>query len=451
MANAQSRRAFLTQALAGAASLAIPGRARAAGKRPPNVILMFSDDQGTIDINTFGAADLHTPNLDALAARGTRFTQFYVGAPVCSPSRAALMTGRYPQRAQLDNNAGELNGLPGAQVTLAEMFKGAGYRTGCFGKWHLGQLPEMVPTAQGFDEYFGHLHGCIDNYSHYFYWSGPNRHDLNRGTEEVWEEGNYFPGMVVREAHRFLEENKDKPFFMYLPFNIPHYPMHGEAEHRARYAQMEMPRRDYAALVSTLDEKVGEVVAKVDELGLREDTIIVFLSDHGHSVEERAFFGGGNAGPHRGHKFTLWEGGIRVPCILSWPGQIPEGAVREQRAVSMDLFPTLAHYCGIESLEHRIDGLNIADVIASEGADSPHSTMYWQLRDQWAVRDGDWKLVVNGPASEVHGQEIPAEKIFLSNLAEDLGESKNLAGAHPDVVAHLTQLHEAWAADVVLQ
>ncbi len=448
-----TRRGFLKGVGLGAASLALPRFmwGSEVARRKPNVVLIFTDDQGTIDVNCFGSKDLSTPHLDGLAARGTRFTQLYVTAPVCSPSRASLMTGRYPQRAELTTNAGGNRGMPGDQVTIAEMLRADGYRTAIFGKWHLGEQPEMSPLAQGFDEFLGHKVGCIDNYSHFFYWSGPNRHDMWRNDKEHWEDGNYFPDMVVREAHRFLEENQDRPFFLYLPFNMPHYPLQAQAKYRAMYAGREEPRAMYAAFVSTLDEKIGSIVSRIDQLGLRENTIIIFLSDHGHSVEVRTFGGGGNAGPHRGHKFTVWEGGIRVPCIVSWPGHLPEGEVRDQVAISTDWMPTIAHYCGVRLPATRIDGRNIASVIASSDAPSPHAVLHWQHGNQWAVREGDWKLVFNGPASEYKGRRIPAEKIFLTNLPADPGETKNLAGSHREVVKKLTRLHEEWVTDVQQQ
>lgn len=448
-----TRRNFLKSLGLGAASLTLPGRAfgKEGPRRAPNVVLIFTDDQGTIDVNCFGSSDLSTPHLDRLAQRGTRLTQFYVTAPVCSPSRASLLTGRYPERAELTTNAGGNRGMPGHQATIAEMLKAARYRTAIFGKWHLGEQPEMSPLAQGFDEFLGHKVGCIDNYSHFYFWSGPNRHDMWRDDAELWEDGNYFPDMVVREAQRFLEENKDRPFFLYLPFNMPHYPLQAEAEYRAMYAGREEPRAMYAAFVSTLDEKIGRVIETIDQLGLRENTLIIFLSDHGHSVEVRTFGGGGNAGPFRGHKFTVWEGGIRVPCIVSWPGHIPEGEVRDQVAISTDWMPTIAHYCDVRLPDNTRDGINIASVIASADATSPHDVLHWQHGDQWAVREGDWKLVVNGPASEHKGGQIPAEKTFLSNLSEDLSETKNLAKAHPDIVERLTRLHEEWAKEVIQQ
>jgi len=437
----------------GAASLALPQALfgdRQAPRRP-NVVLIFTDDQGTIDVNCFGSKDLYTPNLNALAGRGTRFTQFYVAAPICSPSRASLMTSRYPQRAELTSNAGGKRGMPGHQVTIAEMLKAAGYRTAIFGKWHLGEQPEMSPLAQGFDEFLGHKGGCIDNYSHFFYWSGPNRHDMWRNNKEHWEDGNFFPEMVVREAHRFMEENRDRPFFLYLPFNVPHYPLQGQEKYRNMYAAFEEPRGSYAAFVSTLDEKIGKVIHKIDLLGLRENTMVIFLSDHGHSVEARTFGGGGNAGPFRGHKFTLWEGGIRVPCIVSWPGHIPEDEVRDQIAISMDWIPTIAHYCGVKCLDRTVDGKNIASVIASAKSSSPHKVLHWQHANQWAVREGDWKLVFNGPATVYKGRRIPSQRIFLSNVAADLSETNNLADKYPEIVRRLTERHDEWAREVKQQ
>ena len=449
-----SRRPFLKVLIWGSALLAWGGAIdlhAATAIEKPNVVLIFTDDQGTIDVNCYGSKDLYTPNLDKLARRGVRFTQFYVGAPVCSPSRAALLTGRYPQRAGLTSNAGGNRGLPPRQFTIAEMLKANGYRTALFGKWHLGEASEMSPISQGFDQFFGHKKGCIDNYSHFFYWSGPNVHDLWKNDTVHWEDGKYFPDMIVREAVQFLEENKNRPFFLFLPFNIPHYPLQGQEKYRQMVSHLAEPRKSYAALVSTLDEKIGLVIDKIDQLGLRENTIIIFLSDHGHSVEVRTNSGGGSAGPYRGHKFTLWEGGIRVPCIISWPGQIPQNQVRDQIAISTDWLPTIANYCGVKLPDRKIDGKNIAPIIDSGKAVSPHEVLHWQHSKQWAVRKDQWKLVVNGPASTHHGKKILQEKIFLTHLEQDPGESNNLAQQNPDMVKRLTQLHNKWTIEVVQQ
>ena len=445
------RRSFLRMSVGVAASSLLGGVVSAKAERKPNVILIFTDDQGTLDVNCYGSKDLYTPNLDRLAREGTRFSQFYVGAPVCSPSRATLMTGRCPQRAGVPNNVGGDRGLPSEEVTIAEVLKGGGYRTALFGKWHLGETLGLSPNAQGFDEFVGHKVGCIDNYSHFFYWSGPNRHDMWKDEAEYWEDGSFFPDMIVRETCRFIEANKDRPFFTYVAFNLPHYPMQGTDKYREMYEHLDEPRRAYAAFISTLDERIGRIIDKVDETGLREDTIIVFLSDHGHSTEQRCNYGGGNAGPYRGNKFTLWEGGIRVPCIISWPGRIAKGAVRDQVAISADWLPTIAHYCGVEPPARKLDGCNIASIIESTDAESPHKLLHWQLQGQWAVRDGDWKLVANAPAGSRGGKvlaEKKEDKVFLSNMAEDVTETKNLAKKHPDVVERLTKLHEQWAKEI---
>jgi len=457
-----NRRQFLKNFGVCATALTIPGAARlAAGtktkntKRKPNVVLILLDDQGSIDLNCYGAKDLHTPNLDRLAKRGTRFTQFYVGAPVCSPSRAALLTGRYPQRAELVGNASSRRnhaGMPGRQITIAEVLKKAGYTTGHIGKWHLGYTPETMPNAQGFDYSFGHMGGCIDNYSHFFYWSGPNLHDLWRNGKEVWYEGQFFGDLMVNECNAFIEKHKDEPFFLYWAINQPHYPLQPKKKFREMYAEMDEPRRSYAAFVSTADEMIGQVIRKIDELGLREDTIIIYFSDHGHSVEERANYGGGDSGPYRGHKFTLWEGGIRVPAIVSWPGHFPQNAVRDQMVVSIDWLPTIAYYCGAK-INHKIDGENISAVIESDKAASPHKTFFWDRGKDghWAVRDGDWKLVKNGPATKDRGLDLPPAETFLSNLAEDVTETKNLADKYPEIVQRLTKLHEKWIAEASQQ
>ncbi|MDA1313103.1 MAG: sulfatase-like hydrolase/transferase [Acidobacteria bacterium] len=415
-----------------------------AAGQPPNVILMFSDDQGTLDMAKLGARDLYTRNLDKLADRGILFTQFYAAAPVCSPSRAALLTGRYPRRAGVPGNVGlTAQGLPPEQVTIAEMLKQARYRTSIVGKWHLGHVNGRGPLDQGFDSFFGHKVGCIDNYSHFFYWSGPNKHDLWKGEKEHWEDGAYFPDLMMREARRFLEENKDGPFFLYLPFNIPHYPLQGLEKWRNMYSYYPSPRREYAALVSTLDEKVGEVVAMVDELGLRENTLIIFMSDHGHSTEERTMFGGGYAGPYRGAKFSLFEAGIRVPAIVSMPGTLPEGQVRGQLATGVDWLPTIAAITGAPLPGRAIDGKSLLPIIRSADAESPHEVFHWQTGEQWAVREGDWKLIVN-PRDTNREVLVGDDATFLSNLNKDISERTNFASRHPDVAQRLTRLHDEW-------
>jgi len=445
----QTRRGFLKKLGFVAGSMVVSQATLGLGQsaRKPNIVFILTDDQGSIDVNCYGSKDLYTPNMDRLAKEGTRFTQFYVGSPVCSPSRASLLTGRCPQKAGVPDNVGDKLGLPPEEVTIAEMCKAGGYRTGLFGKWHLGERSELSPNAQGFDEFLGHKVGCIDNYSHFFYWYGPNRHDLWHNEEEYWQDGSYFPDMIAKESCQFIEENKDQPFFLYAAFNMPHYPLQGVEKYRKMYSELQEPRKAYAVFLSTLDEKIGQIVNKIDELGLREDTLIIFMSDHGHSMEERNNFGGGNSGPFRGNKFTLWEGGIRVPCIVSWPGHIPQDAVRDQVAISTDWLPTIANYCQLKLPKQDLDGRNIVPVIVSDKAASPHKILCWQFAEQWAVRESDWKLVVNSRPGQRNGKQLPelkSEKIFLSNMAEDVTESKNLADDHPEIVERLTKIYEQW-------
>jgi arylsulfatase A-like enzyme len=416
-----------------------------AAERRPNVIVILTDDQGSVDANCFGATDLHTPGIDLLAQRGVRFTQFYSGAPVCSPSRAALLTGRYPIRAGVPGNVSSQQGqagMPPEQVTMAEIFQAAGYATGHIGKWHLGYTPETMPNAQGFDHSFGHMGGCIDNFSHFFYWQGPNRHDLWRNGVEIQCPGQFFPDLMLAEAIEFIERNQERPFFLYFAKNTPHYPYQGDPQWLEHYRDVPYPRNLYAAFVTTLDARVERLVKRVDALGLAEQTIVVYQSDNGHSTEERAHFGGGSAGPYRGAKFSLFEGGIRVPAVISWPNRLPSGAVRGQRAHACDWLPTLAELCGVEP-PAELDGRSLTAVIRSESAPSPHDVLHWTTGNSWAVREGDWKLLGNPRDTSTKDSPPPGEPLFLVNLADDPGETKNLAADHPDIVRRLKDRHEA--------
>jgi len=454
-----SRRSFLMSAagLAGAAWMTRGAYAASSGPRRPNVIVIYTDDQGSIDANSFGAKDLVTPNIDALAARGVRFTQFYAPCSICSPSRAGLMTGRYPLRAGMPDNCSANKGtvgMPAREITMAEVFRQAGYATAHVGKWHLGHTPETMPNGQGFDYSFGHMVGCIDNYSHFFYWSGPNRHDLYRNGEEVFYNGRFFPDLMVEEAGKFMESHRETPFFLYFAMNTPHYPYQGDPEWLKKYQEdgVPYPRDLYAAFVSTFDERIGRLLAKVEELGLRDDTIIVFQSDNGHSVEVRAHSGGGSAGPYRGAKFSLFEGGIRVPAIISWPGRLPEGEVRDQMGHGCDWLPTLIELCGVTPPEAALDGISLMPVIQSASAATPHDVLHWQIglkpKAPWAVRQADWKLLGNPVDPTSTAPLADRDPLFLVNLSQDIGETRNLAGEFPDKVRSLRKLHEKWLDDV---
>ena len=408
--------------------------------RQPNVIIIFTDDQGSIDMNVYGATDLATPHMDGLARRGVRFTQFYAAAPVCSPSRVGLMTGRVPQHGGLSGNVGlESVGMPSAQVTIAEALKQAGYATAHIGKWHLGHSKQTIPNGQGFDHSFGHLVGCIDNYSHFFYWSGPNKHDLWRNGREVFHNGEFFPDLMVKEAGEFMDRNRDKPFFIYFAMNTPHYPYQGSPEWLEYYKDLPYPRNLYAAFLSTTDDRIGTLLKKVDDLGLTKDTIVVFQSDHGASKEVRAHSGGGSSGPYRGAKFSLYEGGLRIPAIISWPGHVPENQVRSQMATGCDWFPTILSLCSLPAASHRIDGKSLMPIIKSEDVPSAHTSFNWKSGRALAIREGRWKLVVTG------------KKVELYDIPNDLGEARNLADERPEVVTHLKSVSQAYWKSIVVK
>ena len=424
--------------------------------RMPNVVVIYTDDQGAIDINAYGAKDLITPAMDSLCRDGVRFTQFYSAAAVCSPSRAALLTGRVPVRAGVPGNVsshpGGRGALPAEQVTMAEVFKLAGYATAHIGKWHLGFTPPTMPNGQGFDYSFGHMGGCIDNYSHFFYWVPPNRHDLYQNGKEIWRTGEYFPDLMVDEASKFMASNREKPFFMYWAINLPHYPLQATEKWRRYYSNMkDEKRRRYAAFMSSMDEAIGSLLNQIDNLGLRENTIVVFQSDHGHSVESRTFGGGGNAGPYRGAKSSFFEGGIRVPSIIRWPDKVPAGQTRNQFSVSVDWLPTLAELAGVELPERKIDGKSLVKVIQSASAKSPHSEFHWMgngINPQWAVREGNWKLIGNPKDPTKKSPLNKNDKLFLVNLSKDIGEQRNLRYEHPKQLIRLKSIHDRWLSDL---
>lgn len=447
------------------ASIFVSQRAAYAADSPrPNVVVILTDDQGTLDVNCFGATDLHTPNLDRLAREGVRFTQAYAHM-VCCPARAALMTGRHPQRGDVNDwTQGNLRARGGlnmalSEVTLAEALKSAGYRTALFGKWHLGAAADSGPTRQGFDRFFGHRGGFIDNYKHFFLHQN-GFHDLYEGTTEIFAEGEYFPEMNVARALKFLEQNRDAPFFLFLPMNTPHYPEQPPARHLERYADTPQPRRTYAAFVTTTDELIGRVLDKLDALELTDDTIVIFMSDNGHSTEQNAIDrddhssglpkghnygangGGGYTGPWIGHKATFFEGGVRVPAMIRYPARLPRNEVRDQAVTIMDWHPTVLELCGVAPAT-ELDGRSLLEVIASDKAPSPHPVLHFQWINSWAVRRGDWKLIhVQGRGEKSVGRD------HLYNLAEEKPETIDHADAEPRLVEHLRKLHDRWADDV---
>ena len=439
-----------------------------AQERKPNVVIILTDDQGTLDANCYGSSDLYTPAIDSLAADGVRFTQAY-SHTVCCPTRAMLLTGRQPQRGNVNDwMQGPLNGPKGrnmlaSEVTLAETLREAGYRTGLFGKWHLGGHRDHGPTKQGFDEFFGIRDGFIENYTHYFL-HREGYHDLYEGVREVFHRGRYFPDLMVDRALSFIERNQDRPFFVYIPFNIPHYPEQSLKRFRERYKAMAEPRRTYAATVTTTDDYIRRILLQLDRLGLRDNTIVVYQSDNGHSEEDYritvdghlsgfpkdwnygANKGGGNTGKWLGAKGSFLEGGIRVPAIVRYPPVVPQGEVREQIVTAMDWFPTILELVGEAPPEGvALDGHSALPIIASARADTAYGVMHWQWQKRWMVRDGDWKLMFQGARNLAGGD--PAE-IYLSNLSDELPERKNYAAERPDLVKRLTAAHQAWVREV---
>ncbi len=424
--------------------------------RKPNVVILYTDDQGTLDANCYGSNDLKTPNIDRIARTGVRFTQAYAHT-VCCPSRAAMLTGRHPQRSGVnswtqgnmkDSNKGINMALD--EVTIGEALKAAGYRTALFGKWHVGSHRDHGPTKQGFDEFFGLRNGFIDNYNHYFL-HGRGYHDLYEGTTEVFRAGEYFPKLITDRALQFIDKNKATPFLLYLGFNIPHYPEQALKEHSELYQEMPMPRRSYAAIVTTTDYYIGLVLDKLDQLRLTENTIVIFQSDNGHSAEEArvrvdnhtsgypmghyygAFKGGGNTGKWTGHKGTFLEGGVRVPAIVSWPARLPQGIVRDQAVTIMDWYPSILEWCGVERSQVGLDGRSLQPIIDSAETPTAHPVIYFQWQKKWAVREGDWKLI--------QGRN-------LYNLADAEPEIKNHISDKPEIAKALQARYDAWATDV---
>ena len=442
--------------------LAFPALGVSAVERP-NILIILTDDQGTIDANCYGSTDLRTPNIDRLAATGVRFTQAYAHT-VCCPARAALMTGRHPQRGGVHHwTQGDLNGPDGinmalGEVTLAEALKPAGYRTALYGKWHLGAHRDFGPKKQGFDEFFGIRDGFIDNYNHYFL-HGSGFHDLYEGIKPVKAPGKYFPELMVQRSLKFIMQNKDRPFLLYVPFNIPHYPEQALKRFEAVYKDIADPaRRSYAAIVSTTDHYIGKIVDKLEALGLRENTIIIFMSDNGHSEEtgnrirvdnhrsgypKGHFYGasgGGSTGKWIGQKGSFLEGGVRVPAIISYPAKLPKGEVRGQIITAMDWFPTVLDLCGVQqpSNSPKLDGHSMLPLIRSAKAKSKYKILHFAWGKKWAVREGDWKLI---------GSDGNA-KVSLRNLVDAKPEAKDYAKAKPEIVQRLRTLHSDWVKEV---
>lgn len=429
----------------------------------PNFIVFLTDDQGCGDLSCLGATGFRTPHLDRLAREGVRCTDWYAGAPVCSPSRASLLTGRYPGNAGVRSIlAGHrtATGLPPHVPTLATALKPLGYQTFMCGKWHLGVNEASRPHNHGFDRWYGFLAGCIDYYSHIFYW-GMNRpgpglnptHDLWEDGREVWRNGEYFTEATTRKAVEYLREakNSGRPFFLYVAYNAPHYPLHAPRKYLDRFPDLPPDRRIMAAMLSAVDDGVGEVLAELERLGLAENTFSAFTSDNGPSRESRNWldgtldpYYGGSAGKLKGHKFSLYDGGIRVPGLLHWPAKIPAGQILSQPCASMDLFPSMLAAAGGDLDKYETDGTNLLPLLC-RGEPLPERELYWEMDEQTAVRRGKWKLVLKGTLVE---GAPPTDEVHLANLKEDPGEKLNLKDRSADLAEELTGAAKRWRAGI---
>jgi arylsulfatase B len=422
-----NRREFL------AASLA----AFAPPSRRPNIVLILADDLGYGELGCQGNPQIPTPNMDSIARAGVRFTNGYVSAPYCAPSRAGLLTGRYQTRFGHERNVvGQANldpkiGLPLSETTIADRLKAAGYVTGAFGKWHLGAAPPFRPQQRGFDEFFGFLHE-----GHFYlpppYKGGTTRlrpneppyddaNPLLRGAETI-EERLYLTHAITREATAFIDRHAARPFFLYTPYNAVHSPMQATTEYMRRFNGIgDEHRQVFAAMLSALDDGVGAILQRLRDRNLERDTLVIFLSDNGGPTGELT---SSNA-PLRGFKGQLWEGGIRIPFMMRWEGRIPAGRTLHQPVISLDLLPMALAVAGAPA-PSGLDGVDLLPLAAGSSDRSPHASLFWRYNNALALRRGDWKLV-RQPAGP-RAQEASFE---LYNLADDIGEKRNLAEAEP--------------------
>ncbi len=465
----------------------VPGfwlAAAPAAAKSPNILLIVSDDQGYNDLGTLGNGII-TPALDRLAAEGTRLTNFYVTWPACTPSRGSLLTGRYPQRngiydmirneapdygheyteAEYETTFERIGGMDVRETLLPEVLGAAGYRSGIYGKWDLGTLRRFLPTSRGFDDFYGFVNTGIDYYTHERYGVPSMVRNLSP-TEE--DKGTYCTNLFEREALRFLNANReDRPFFLYVPFNAPHGASSLDPEIRTtvqapqRYKEMYPPvssetrqveryryaspatvttpearTRDYRAAVTCMDDAIGKMLDQLEKQGILDETIVIFLSDNGGG-------GGSDNSPLRGRKSLMWEGGIRVPCIVRWPeGGIPAGEVNGEFLTALELFPSLvaaAEASPPEGIE--LDGFNWWPVLR-DGESSPREEMFWQRKDWIAARVGQWKWVDMGSRDEGgRGQG-------LFDLEEDIEESNDLSQSHPEVMAMVRERYQRWVSEM---
>ena len=398
----------------------------------PNILLIVSDDHGYADVGFQGCKDIPTPNIDSLAHNGLRFTNGYVAATYCSPSRAGLMTGRYPTRFGHEfNSVANTIGLRRDQTTMATRLKALGYATAAVGKWHLGNQPENRPTKRGFDEFYGTL-----NNTPFFHPTNFVDSRISDDVRAVTDPDFYTTDAYADRSVDWLEKNKTKPWFLYLPFNAQHAPLQAPKKYLDRFPKItDGKRRIFAAMMSSMDDAVGRVLAKIREIGQEENTLIFFIGDNGGPTASTT---SGN-GPLRGFKMTTFEGGPRVPFIAQWKGKIPAGKTYDLPVMNLDVLPTAIIAAGGKTdASWQLDGVDLMPYLTGQKTSRPHQTLYWRFGPQWAVRHGDLKLVVSKGGSG---------KPELYDLATDIGESKDLAAAQPEKVKELQALWDKWSAE----
>jgi arylsulfatase A-like enzyme len=438
-----NRREFIKFAIGGAAAVVMPNygcavdRSTGTTAERPNIILIMADDLGYGDIGCYGSKKIRTPNIDALAREGLRFTDYHSNCPVCSPTRAALLTGRYQQRCGIEGVVTAARhrhtGMALEEVTFAEVLKKRGYATGIFGKWHVGYEAEFNPARQGFDEFIGYVSGNVDYHSHI---DQAGFDDWWKNLKKIPEDG-YCTDLITRHGMDFIERHKDKPFCLYLPHEAPHYPYQGRKDpperlsggRKGKKAKGDEIARAYKEMVEVMDEGIGRIVETVRRLGLERKTFIFFCSDNGATKN-------GSNGVLAGYKGSLWEGGHRVPAVAYWLGRIKAGTTTDQTVLGMDLFATMMSIAGAKpQVGLKLDGVDLLPML-TKGARLPERTLFWRYKKGKAVRKGPWKLLVQSNQSKLY------------NLDEDLGEKENLAGARPDMVKALEDELAAWEQEV---
>jgi len=398
----------------------------------PNVVIFFADDLGWGELGCQGNPQIPTPHIDAIARAGVRFTNGYVAATYCSPSRAGLLTGRYPTRFGHEfNSVANRTGLRLDQFTIADRLRALGYATACVGKWHLGGGIEYRPTRRGFDEFYGTLANTPFYHPTNFVDSR-----ISDDVRPVADPAFYTTDAYAERAVDWIERSKNRPWFLYLPFNAQHAPLQAPKKYLDRFSGItDEKRRIFAAMLSSMDDAVGRVMGKVRALGQEENTIVFFIADNGGPTQSTT---SGN-GPLRGFKMTTFEGGPRVPFVAQWKGRWPAGKVYDFPVINLDVLPTVVAAAGDKAESARsVDGVDLTPFVTGANPARPHQTLYWRYGPQWAVRHGDLKLVVSKGGSG---------KPELYDLSKDMGETKDLASAQPAKVRELQALWDKWSSE----